>query len=77
MTDSPAPARPSLSSTVRSVLDALGPIPNRDIVADILSSAVRLAGDEASRLDLKITAAALAPARFVQWQTADRAGACG
>lgn len=44
---------------VQQLLDASGATRDRDVVRDILRSAVGLAGDGADRLDLKITAAAL------------------
>ena len=44
---------------VQELLVASGAAANRDVLRDILRSAVGLAGDNADRLDLKITAAAL------------------
>ncbi|MFZ6002521.1 MAG: TIGR00730 family Rossman fold protein [Actinomycetota bacterium] len=44
---------------IQELLDAAGAAGNRDVLRDILRSAVGLAGDDADRLDLKITAAAL------------------
>jgi uncharacterized protein (TIGR00730 family) len=44
---------------LRAVLDEAGATANRDVLRDILISARGLAGDEASRLDLKITATAV------------------
>lgn len=44
---------------LRQVLDEAGATANRDILRDILATARGLAGDGASRLDLKITAAAI------------------
>jgi uncharacterized protein (TIGR00730 family) len=44
---------------VQELLAASGATANRDILRDILRSAVGLAGDDVDRLDLKITAAAL------------------
>jgi len=44
---------------VQELLAASGATANRDVLRDILRSAVGLAGDEVDRLDLKITAAAL------------------
>jgi len=44
---------------VQELLLASGAVTNRDLLRDILRSAVGLAGDTADRLDLKITAAAL------------------
>jgi uncharacterized protein (TIGR00730 family) len=44
---------------VQQLLDASGATTNRDVLRDILRTAAGLAGDDADRLDLKITAAAL------------------
>ncbi len=44
---------------IRELLDESGAKANRDVLRDILRSAVGLAGDDVQRLDLKITAAAL------------------
>ena len=44
---------------VQQLLEASGATANRDVLRDILRTAVGLAGDGADRLDLKITAAAL------------------
>jgi uncharacterized protein (TIGR00730 family) len=44
---------------LRALLDEAGATANRDVLRDILNSARGLAGDEASRLDLKITATAI------------------
>jgi uncharacterized protein (TIGR00730 family) len=44
---------------LRSLLDEAGATANRDVLRDILRTAVGLAGDDADRLDLKITASAL------------------
>ena len=44
---------------VQQLLDASGATANRDVLRDILRTAQGLAGDDADRLDLKITAAAL------------------
>jgi len=52
-------SRPDLAAPIRALLDAAGTPANRDVLADILGTAARLAGDGADRLDLKITAAAL------------------
>ncbi len=49
----------SIADLVQALLDASGATANRDVLRDILRSAAGLAGDEADRLDLKITAAAL------------------
>jgi uncharacterized protein (TIGR00730 family) len=48
-----------LDRLVDSVLDEVAPARDRDVLSDILVSAVGLAGDGADRLDLKITSAAL------------------
>ena len=48
-----------VDDTIRELLDEAGARTNRDVLRDILRSAVGLAGDDAQRLDLKITAAAL------------------
>lgn len=42
-----------------ALLDRIGSETNRDLLVDILRSATGLAGDDVSRLDLKITASAL------------------
>ncbi len=44
---------------IKQLLDEAGVHANRDVLRDILRSAVGLAGDDLDRLDLKITAAAL------------------
>jgi uncharacterized protein (TIGR00730 family) len=44
---------------IQQLLDDAGARANRDVLRDILRSAIGLAGDDADRLDLKITAAAL------------------
>ena len=44
---------------IKALLDEAGAHANRDVLRDILRSAVGLAGDDVQRLDLKITAAAL------------------
>ncbi len=44
---------------LRALLDEAGATANRDVLRDILRTAVGLAGDNADRLDLKITASAL------------------
>jgi uncharacterized protein (TIGR00730 family) len=44
---------------LQAVLDELGVRENRDLLFEILADGVRIAGPEPSRLDLKITAAAL------------------
>ncbi|MGQ0432912.1 MAG: TIGR00730 family Rossman fold protein [Microthrixaceae bacterium] len=48
-----------VADLIQQLLDASGARANRDVLRDILRSAAGLAGDEADRLDLKITAAAL------------------
>ena len=44
---------------MQQLLEASGATANRDVLRDILRTAAGLAGDDADRLDLKITAAAL------------------
>jgi uncharacterized protein (TIGR00730 family) len=44
---------------IQELLDEAGAHANRDVLRDILRSAIALAGDDVDRLDLKITAAAL------------------
>jgi len=44
---------------IQELLDEAGSHANRDVLRDILRSAIALAGDDVDRLDLKITAAAL------------------
>lgn len=44
---------------VQQLIEASGATANRDVLRDILRTAEGLAGDDAARLDLKITAAAL------------------
>ncbi len=46
------------------ILDEVGVVNNRDQLFEILVTAVRLAGDDADRLDLKITNAALKELRY-------------
>lgn len=48
-----------LDRRIDELLDATGVTANRDVLFDVLVSGVRLALDEADRLDLKITSAAL------------------
>ncbi len=55
----PKPNSAELKSLVDGLLDEMESVANRDIVADIVNTALRLATDDASRLDLKITATAL------------------
>ena len=50
---------PDLDRRVLELLDATGVTENRDQLFEIIVTAVRLAGDGADRLDLKITNAAL------------------
>ena len=49
---------------VEELLDAVGATEDRDLLFDIIASGVLLAKDDADRLDLKITAAALAEMRL-------------
>lgn len=44
---------------IQELLDEVGPRANRDVLRDILRTAAGLAGDDADRLDLKITAHAI------------------
>src|SRR5215208_6896157 len=48
-----------LDALIVDLLDTVGVDEDRDLLLDILASAVRLAGDEADRLDLKIVRAVL------------------
>jgi len=48
-----------LDALIADLLDKVGVDEDRDLLLDILASAVRLAGDEADRLDLKIVRAVL------------------
>ena len=48
-----------LDQQLRTILDELGVEQDRDVLFEVLVSAVRLAGDRADRLDLKITSATL------------------
>jgi uncharacterized protein (TIGR00730 family) len=50
---------PALDQRISEMLDAAGAVANRDQLAEILVSGVRLATDDADRLDLKITNSAL------------------
>jgi len=52
-----------LDELVESVLDRADPDADRDLLREILVSAVRLTGDRADRLDLKIVGSALAEMR--------------
>ena len=56
---SPRTGDPELDSELGEILDRLDVTENRDVLYEILVSAVRLAGDDADRLDLKITSATL------------------
>ncbi len=53
-----------LDRRIVELLDAAGASGNRDQLFEILVTAVRLAGDDADRLDLKITNAALKELRY-------------
>jgi uncharacterized protein (TIGR00730 family) len=55
----PLTGDPELDRRLAELLEAAGATANRDQLADILATVVGLAGDGASRLDLKITNAAL------------------
>jgi len=59
--DDPRPTQTAgrVADLIQQLLDASGARANRDVLRDILRSAAGLAGDDADRLDLKITAAAL------------------
>ncbi len=48
-----------IDAELQHILDRIAPAENRDVLYEILVSAVRLAGDGADRLDLKITSATL------------------
>ncbi|MEY2473381.1 MAG: hypothetical protein QOK28_2710 [Actinomycetota bacterium] len=48
-----------IKADVNALLDEMEALANRDVVADIVNTALRLATDNANRLDLKITATAL------------------
>jgi uncharacterized protein (TIGR00730 family) len=50
---------PRVQDLVQDLLEASGATANRDVLRDILRTAAGLASDDADRLDLKITAAAL------------------
>ncbi len=49
---------------IDELLDAAGAVRNRDLLADLFRTAVGLAGDDVSRLDLKIASASLAEMRL-------------
>lgn len=53
----------AIDGDLRRILDDLGVRENRDLLFEILAEGVRLAGPDPTRLDLKITAAALAEMR--------------
>ena len=55
---------PDLDRRIVEILDAAGTTTNRDQLFEIFATAVRLAGDDAHRLDLKITNAALKELRY-------------
>jgi len=55
----PRTGDPDLDKELQEILDRVGATENRDVLYEILVSAVRLAGDGADRLDLKITSATL------------------
>ena len=62
MTSRPRPPRTGdaqLDQQLREILDGLGVERDRDVLFEVLVSAVRLASDNADRLDLKITSATL------------------
>lgn len=48
-----------LDARVNDLLDEMATTANRDVMADIVNTSLRMATDNASRLDLKITATAL------------------
>ncbi len=50
---------PEVDRLIDDLLDAAGAVANRDQLADIVATAVRLSQDGAGRLDLKITTAAV------------------
>ncbi len=55
---------PVSRATLDELLDGAGATRNRDLLVDILRTAVGLAGDDVDRLDLKITASALREMRM-------------
>lgn len=61
MTDKPpgGPERPELGPLIEGLLDAAGAQRNRDQLREMIRNVVRLAQDQADRLDLKIANAAL------------------
>ena len=48
-----------IDAEIEALLDSAGAVADRDVLTDIFVSGVRLAGDRADRLDLKIASAAL------------------
>src|SRR5437868_12435594 len=58
-TRSPRTGDPDLDNELRKILDDIGVERDRDVLLEILVSAVRLAQDHPDRLDLKITSATL------------------
>jgi len=59
ITDAVEDHRPDTDDLIAEILQRSGATANRDVLRDILRSAAGLASDDADRLDLKITAAAL------------------
>ncbi len=59
----PPSVTPELAQRVEEFLDAIGATHDRDQLGRLLVTVAELAGDEADRLDLKITSAALAEMR--------------
>ncbi len=57
------PIAPELAAEVERFLDAIGATTDRDQLSSMLATVAALAGDDADRLDLKITATALAEMR--------------
>ncbi|HEY1118231.1 MAG TPA: TIGR00730 family Rossman fold protein [Acidimicrobiales bacterium] len=55
---------PVSRAKIDELLDAAGAVRNRDLLADLFRTAVGLAGDDVSRLDLKIASASLAEMRL-------------
>jgi uncharacterized protein (TIGR00730 family) len=51
--------RAELDARVNALLDEMETLANRDVMADIVNTSLRMATDNADRLDLKITATAL------------------
>src|SRR5687768_8386958 len=50
---------PEIDQRIDELLDEVAPVKNRDVLVEILTTAALLAGDDADRLDLKITSAAI------------------